>query len=325
MAENTSGGHGMASGPRARVLAFDLGQGGLRARVRLGPDLECELAGPGFRPGQSVGQFLLDLAERAAQASGSPELDVIAGGMTGVHGHPQDPSDLIGPLREAFGTRRLILADDALTSYLGARGEREGVIAAVGTGLVALGYGPDAHAARVDGAGAMIGDEGSGWWIGRQGLIAALSASDGRRPGSQQLLAAAEERFGPIEGLPALIAAAPSPIASVAGFATAVAEAAREGDDVAQAIWAQAGGHIASAVAAAATRAGLGPTCDYTLLGGIAAATDLLEPALTRRLAEDFPRSTRTAPAGTSLDGAERLAHLDTLEPLFPLATETWA
>ncbi|WP_052207131.1 N-acetylglucosamine kinase [Sinomonas humi] len=307
----------------SRILTFDLGQGGLRARLRSGSDLECEFTGPGYLPGQPIAQFLLDLAERAAQASGSRRFDTLAGGLTGVHGHPPDPHDFLPPLKERFGTRRLVLADDALTSYLGARGNHEGVIAAVGTGLVALGYAPRKRAARVDGAGAMVGDEGSGWWVGRQGLIAAISASDGRRPSSKALLAAVEELYGPVGALPTLIAAAPSPIALVASFAPAVAQAAREGDDVARRIWARAGEHIAAAISAAARGAGLGPRCDYTLLGGIAAAIDLLEPTLSRRLQDDLPGATRTAPVGTSLDGAERLVALDTLEPLSPLATET--
>lgn len=308
-----------------RVLAFDLGQGGLRARVRADGVLECELSGPGYRPGRPMDQFLLDITEQAAQVSGESRFDVVAGGLTGVHGNPPDPSISIRLLRERFGTNQLILADDALTSYLGARGDREGAIAAVGTGLVALGYGPGGNAARVDGMGAMMGDEGSGWWIGRQGLIAAVSAVDGRRPSSRFLLTAAEERFGPIAKLPCLIGKSESPVAVVAGFAPAVAEAARGGDTVAQEIWARAGEHIAGTVSAAATRAGIGPTCEYSLLGGIAEAIDLLEPALTQRLGRDFPESTRTTPAGTALDGAEQLARLGSLKPLFPLATETTA
>jgi N-acetylglucosamine kinase-like BadF-type ATPase len=303
-------------------MAFDLGQGGVRVRVRSGSALECELTAPGYLPGQPLHQFLLNLANQAARASGNSRFDIIVGGLTGLHGHSPDPSPSMRHLGEQFGTQRLVLADDALTSYLGARGDKEGVIAAVGTGLVALGFGPKRRAARVDGAGAMIGDDGAGWWIGRQGLIAALSAADGRRPSSQALLDAAIEQFGPIENLPSIVATAESPIALVAGFAPAVAEAAREGDPAARGIWAQAAEHIARAVSAAATRAGLGPNCDYTLLGGITAAIDLLEPTLTRRLQEEFPECSRTTPAGTSLDGAEQLAELDSLDSLFPLATE---
>jgi N-acetylglucosamine kinase-like BadF-type ATPase len=90
----------------------------------------------------------------------------------------------------------------------------------------------------------MIGDEGSGWWIGCQGLIVAISASDGRQPNSAILLAAAEELFGPIQDVPNQVAAAQSPAAVVAGFAPAVAEAARQGDAVALSIWSGAGEYI---------------------------------------------------------------------------------
>ncbi len=320
-AEGSSPDHGA----HPRVLAFDLGQGALRARVRSRGAIECEFTGPGYQPGQPIERFLLDLVTRATALSGESRFDVVVGGLTGVHGRSPDSSQYIAPLAARHGTRRLILADDSVTSYLGARGDTQGAMAAVGTGLVALGYKPRRATARVDGTGAMLGDEGSGWWIGRQGLIAAISAADGRRPNSKALLAAATEQFGPIEDLPGRVIAAASPIALVADFAPAVAEAARHGDPVARQIWARAGEHIATALSAAATRADLRTECDYSLLGGVAAAVDLLEPALTQRLHEDFPECTRTEPIGTSLDGAERLTGLNTIDPLLPLASEAHA
>lgn len=55
---------------------------------------------------------------------------------------------------------------------------------------------------RADGWGHLLGDCGSGAWIGRAGLEAAMRAYDGRSGGSAALLARAEKLFGPAAGLP---------------------------------------------------------------------------------------------------------------------------
>lgn len=300
-------------------LAFDIGQSGSRARVLDGGRPVGEASGPGYVAGASLADALAALASGAARSAGVGRFGRVAGGMTGVHGVVPDTLEAARSLLNRFGAVSLTVADDAVTSYLGALGNDPGVVVAVGTGLVALGHGDDRWA-RVDGAGAMIGDEGAGWWIGRQGLISALSAFDGREGGSEMLLDAAQAEFGPVAGIPAEIARSTSPVAAVAGFAARTADAARAGDPAAQAIWRQAAGFIGRAAAAAARRARLAPPVRYALVGGIASSADLIEPALTDWLHTRLRHATRVAAAGTSLDGAGILLSTAAADALGPLA-----
>jgi hypothetical protein len=80
---------------------------------------------------------------------------------------------------------------------------------------------------RVDGWGHVLGDVGSGAWIGLEGLRAALRADDGLVGGSQQLLGAAVERFGPTETWPRQLMAAPDAPEQLASFAPVVSAAAQ--------------------------------------------------------------------------------------------------
>jgi N-acetylglucosamine kinase-like BadF-type ATPase len=292
-------------------LVLDAGQTQTRVRVRDGY-AERELTLPGFAYGASPGASIIGAVRAAAHELDVASIDTIVAGCTGMYGHVPALDETGRLLEVEYGVERLIVADDAVTSHLGALGGGEGAMAAVGTGLVALGRG-SAGTARVDGVGAMIGDDGAGWWIGRRGIIAALSAYDGRRGGSDALRAALSERFGPVEQVAATFAASSNPISKVAEFAVDVADAASEGDQVSRAIWREAGGHIGEAIVAAARHSGHRDALVWTLTGRIGGASDLLEPTLSASVASAFPDSTRTEAIGSALDGAEQLLTIRSL------------
>lgn len=290
-------------------LAIDIGQ--TQARVRaVGAPQPSETTLPGFVYGSDLGDAIVRAALAAADRAGLDRIGAVAVGSTGLYGAPPPVEDVLHALHREIGVHRLVVADDAVTAYLGALGDHDGVVVAAGTGLVGLGRG-SAGAARVDGVGAMIGDEGAGWWIGREGLIAAIRASDGRRGGSRALLERLEERFGPVGGFPAALAEHASSISVVASFAKDVAEVARGGDSVAREVWARAGSFIGDAVCAAATRAALDDGFGWALLGRLAEADDLLEPGLGAEVTGRFPSARRVAPQGEPLDGVRLLLDAD--------------
>ncbi|MFI6846462.1 ATPase [Kitasatospora sp. NBC_00085] len=245
-----------------------------------------------------------------ALAAGLPtgaRIGAVAVGATGMALLGRDlAAKLPGPLARATGAARLVLAGDAVAAYAGALGTRAGVVVAAGTGLVAVGYHPVAGWRRADGWGQLLGDCGSGGWIGRAGLEAALRAYDGRAGGSPALLAAAEQRYGPVTGLPAALQPRPDRAALLAAFAPDVAAAADTGCPVADGIVRRAAGEIATSATAAATAAGLtAPT--LALTGGLFRLTRLREAtrtALTTRL----PSARLHRPDGPPLLGALRLA-----------------
>ena len=291
-------------------LAIDIGQTQARIRVVRGDRLGQGLTIDGFAYGSDPLDTIARIVEQATERLGLSTISAVAVGTTGLYGHVPAVDDLQSRLHRSVGTTFVAVADDAVTAYLGARGDEDGVVVAAGTGIVGLAHGPEG-AARVDGVGGMIGDEGSGWWIGRQGLIAAISAADGRWNASPALLARLEARFGAVSAFPAQLAAETSPVAVVASFAKDVADAARDGDAIAARIWEQAGDHIGGVIAAGVSRAGLGDDVEWTLIGRLSAATDLLKPGLDSRLTALLPYSRHVLPIGQPLDGVSRLLTID--------------
>ncbi|HET9130296.1 MAG TPA: BadF/BadG/BcrA/BcrD ATPase family protein, partial [Terriglobia bacterium] len=67
---------------------------------------------------------------------------------------------------------------DAFISYVGAIGLEPGILLIAGTGSIAIGRRADGSMIRVGGWGPIFGDEGSGFWIGREAVQAALRAHD---------------------------------------------------------------------------------------------------------------------------------------------------
>ncbi|MGH8777324.1 MAG: BadF/BadG/BcrA/BcrD ATPase family protein, partial [Jiangellaceae bacterium] len=95
---------------------------------------------------------------------------------------------------------------------------------------------------------------------------------------------------------------------TVAGFAPAVAEAARSGDQVARAIWADAVAELAETVVAAC---GVLPPSHQrvALSGGLFELEDLVTEPLAALVAGRRPQAVLRRAAGDPLVGASRLAH----------------
>ncbi|WP_051871441.1 N-acetylglucosamine kinase [Streptomyces sclerotialus] len=212
-------------------------------------------------------------------------------------------------LFRSLGTARLALAADAVTAYAGALGQRPGAVVAAGTGMIAMGT--DLTAAtgwrRADGWGHLLGDCGSGAWIGRAGLAAAMRAHDGRPGGSAALLARAEAVFGPVTGLPGKLYPRTDRPAVLASFAPEVARCAAE-DKFAAAILDEAAHHIADTAAAVCPPAAGPARPEIACTGGLFRMGEpLLEP-LRSALAVRLPGVRLAAAAGDPLDGALLIA-----------------
>ena len=170
----------------------------------------------------------------------------------------------------------------------------------------------DSAVACVDGWGHLLGDDGSGFWVGRRGLDAALRAHDGRGGGSPLLARLVERDIGPLDRLPEMAArAGAGPVAAIASFSVQVAEAAAAGDDVARHIWREAAVHLADSAVACARRLNPNSTTPISVswLGGLFAVPDslLLEPFLAR-IRATFPAADLVPAVGDALAGAARLA-----------------
>jgi len=170
----------------------------------------------------------------------------------------------------------------------------------------------DSAVACVDGWGHLLGDAGSGFWIGRRGLDAALRAHDGRSGGSPLLARLVERDIGPLDRLPEMAArAGAGPVAAIASFSVQVAEAAGAGDDVARYIWLEAATALADSAVACARRLNPNDAAPIAVswVGGLFNAPDalLLDPLLAR-IPSTFPAADLMPPAADALTGAARLA-----------------
>lgn len=72
------------------------------------------------------------------------------------------------------------LGNDAMVTLKGSVGRNNGVILAAGTGSIACGFTKEGLEARVGGWGYRVGDEGSGYSIGRTAIAHVLKSYDGR-------------------------------------------------------------------------------------------------------------------------------------------------
>ncbi|WJV44390.1 N-acetylglucosamine kinase [Streptomyces flavofungini] len=302
------------TGP-AVVLGVDSGGSGLRAVLGVPDGLpapapvrsaEPVRTGPRGIEAAHMRERLEPMVRQLLAAVGGGRLEAVVVGAAGMATLGDDLRDrLPSAFTELFGVRRVALAADAVTAYAGALGQRPGAVVAAGTGLIGLGTDLTAWR-RTDGWGHLLGDCGSGAWIGRAGLEAAMRAFDGRRGGSAALRARAEEMFGsPLSGLPGQLYPRPDRPAVLAAFAPEVGRCAADGDPVAVRVLREAAGHIADAAAAVCPPDG---ACEVALTGGLLKLGDVLLDPLAARLTERLPHARRVAAAGDPLDGAVRMA-----------------
>lgn len=76
--------------------------------------------------------------------------------------------------------RHLIVENDGFAALLGATGGKPGILIIAGTGSIAFGVNDAQETSRAGGWGHRVGDEGSGYWIGKQAIMAVLKDADGR-------------------------------------------------------------------------------------------------------------------------------------------------
>src|SRR5574337_61925 len=73
--------------------------------------------------------------------------------------------------------RRVEARSDAEAAYLGALGDRPGLLVLAGTGSMVLGRSRRGRWQRAGGLGPLLGDEGSAFWIGRSWLSTTLGGT----------------------------------------------------------------------------------------------------------------------------------------------------
>jgi len=285
------------------VLAVDLGGSGSRARLT-GPDGVREVAGDRLRV-SAAGLVAAPLVTALVEALGvrAGEVDAVCVGSSGILTLSDGPQVVHDAVRSVLGRVTTVVASDAVTSAVGALGGRPGAVVLTGTGSTALGTDLAGCWRKVDGWGHVLGDAGSGSWIGMRALQAALEQHDGRRSDAARLLEATVARLGEPETWPRQIYTREDRAGVLASVVPDVVTLAEE-DAVAREVLETAGRELARSLAAA-LRPPVRPLASWA--GGILRSAVVLD-ALRAELGRLRPDVALETPRGTALDGSELLA-----------------
>lgn len=214
---------------------------------------------------QSVGPINLllhaDATERLVALIKETKAELVGIGLPGLRNALQ-ALKVTSEVKERTGAT-VVAADDATIALLGAFAGAPGIVVIAGTGSVAVGWPGKGRVNRVGGHGFLLGDEGSGYWIGRAAISAALRSRDGT--GTVNGLAEVVERACSVrlEELVVRIHLNPTDRAIVARVAPAVAQSS---DPAGRLILAEATDHLVAM--ALSLRKGLGEL-PVAMVGGI--------------------------------------------------------
>lgn len=199
----------------------------------------------------------LDLAQNisAVIPDGITEVNTLVLSLAAIPQKAEEQQLMAAALLQRVRFEKLVIASDTKAAALSGR-SRADLTIAVGTGITALVNTPE-HNFELTGHGYLIGDEASGFWMGRSGLNAALRSDESRGPDTSLLKAAIDFYQVPAKELADHIHQLSSPVAQVAAFAPSVVKAAQSGDAEALFIISQAANEIAVLIEVAIERANI--------------------------------------------------------------------
>lgn len=227
-------------------------------------------------------------------------------GLAGV-GRPGD-RELVEEMLREHGLTRFEVVNDAQAALAGALGGQPGAVVIAGTGSIAYGANAAGVTARAGGWGYLLGDEGSGYAIGRAAISRSLQALDGRGL-STALDAAITAHFGLIEITEIInrVYGGTLDRSEIASLVPLVDKSAADGDRVAGEILAEAGGELALLAKAILDRLSM-PKGTVAAAGGVLLGCRRVREALTSRLGVLSPGAPLVLPRYWPVVGAVILA-----------------
>jgi|HubBroStandDraft_2_1064218.scaffolds.fasta_scaffold00208_15 N-acetylglucosamine kinase-like BadF-type ATPase len=257
-------------------------------------------------------QALLKAADEAIDRAGI-EPGQLGAAVLAVAG--TDTEDLARNVRSAR-TDAWIVVNDVVAAWATATGGGPGVAAIAGTGSNVFGVGgkgADARPWRVGGWGHLLGDEGSGYWLGVQSIKAALR--DRERSGPATALSEAAMAFfdqPSVEAVASSVYAKPMTKGEIAAFAIETSKLAEQGDAVACELYEHGARALAEQIVAVIRQIGLDADSANSseefpvgLIGSAFKAGKVFVEPLTRAVHECAPNArvgaVELAPAGGSL------------------------
>ncbi|WP_067930064.1 BadF/BadG/BcrA/BcrD ATPase family protein [Alicyclobacillus kakegawensis] len=222
-------------GSKTEVMAVDTHTSVVATAVGAG----CNPQGVGLDRSLSELSRLVDatLCQVGEHYPAKVKPDAVSFALAGVD-RPQQAERIRAAMQEQLEPAKLEVVNDGLAALAAGTEGQPGTVLIAGTGSIALGETADGTVVRAGGFGSLIGDEGSGFDIGRKGLMAAIQAFEERGP--KTILWDMAQRWFHVREASDLISRvyeSTQPVAAVAAFARVVLEAAHvHADPVAQAI-----------------------------------------------------------------------------------------
>jgi N-acetylglucosamine kinase-like BadF-type ATPase len=245
-----------------------------------------------------------DLIVRCLDDMGSSIQDIkaISLCMAGID-RPEQIQSMRDRILALFPSVKLEITNDALAVLTAGTGGESGTVLIAGTGSIAVGESTNGSTARAGGYGYLIGDEGSGFAIGRAGIMAAIQSTEGR--GDKTALAERAIEFFQLNKTSDLIAkvyGSSHPVGTIASFAREVVACALSSDTVAQRIIADAVDHYILLIQSVYQQLNYEIENTVVLSGGLFTSTDVLSSALQERMPNlQFTKPKTSAATGAAL------------------------
>jgi N-acetylglucosamine kinase-like BadF-type ATPase len=289
------------------VMGIDGGATKTLAAVLDLEEMALHLANGGPSNEDAVGpraavRVVLEVADTALERAGAGR-DDLAAAVLAVAG---TDTDAVAHHLRAARREEWLVVNDVVGAWAAATGAQPGIGVISGTGSNVFGVGPRGNPWRAGGWGHLLGDEGSGYWLGVHSIHAALRDRDGSGPHTA-LGDAACEFFGcsSVEALAAYVYAKPLTKGEIAAFAARTAELAEAGDTVAGELFERGAAELGEQVAAVIAHTGLSGAFPVGLIGGTFRASDLLATPLAAFIHRSVPEAqverVGLAPVGGSL------------------------
>ncbi|GAA3408441.1 N-acetylglucosamine kinase [Paenibacillus hodogayensis] len=135
---------------------------------------------------QGIREALADWARNAGVSPdyGQIEVDCAVFGIAGLD-TDYDRAIISGFVLESLErlsirANHIMIENDGFAALSGATAGQPGILVIAGTGSIVFGINERGETARAGGWGHIVGDEGSGYWIGKQAVTAILKSYDGR-------------------------------------------------------------------------------------------------------------------------------------------------
>jgi N-acetylglucosamine kinase-like BadF-type ATPase len=210
----------------------------------------------------------------------------------------------------------LIVCGDEEIALEAAFARGPGILVVAGTGSNAIGRSVSGDLFGAGGGGPVLGDEGSGTWIGLEAIRAALRAQDRIGLGGVSTCLLREiERHWEVGSLSELVALANrrgdggGPAPDFATLAPVVARCAEQGDSLAAGVLERAGEELAGLVALVfhkmtADAGGTGAEIGVAFTGSVLSEIAAVRAAMVARLEVSLPAARVREPAVDPLNGA---------------------